>query len=65
MMKKIQRITDSYIRYFNLKDVNLKLILTDDMYECQKKYGFSDEDIHTLDEATARQNWKHVAACMK
>ena len=31
MMKKLQRIMNSYIRYFNLKDVNLQIILTDDM----------------------------------
>ena len=65
IMKDIQRIANSYFNYFKLRDVNLKFILADDMYECQKNYGFSDEDIKTLDEATARQNWKHVAACMK
>ena len=59
IMKDIQRIANSYFNYFKLKDVNLRFILADDMYECQKNYGFSDEDIKTLDEATARQNWKH------
>lgn len=65
MMKEIQRIANSYIRFFNLKDVNLRFILTDDMYSCQKEYGFVERSAKTLDETTARQNWKHVAACMK
>ena len=65
MMKKLQRIMNSYIRYFNLKDVNLQIILTDDMYSTQKNYGFVDRDAKSLDEATARKNWKYVAACMK
>ena len=65
MMSRLKRIMDSYVRYFNLKDVNLQMILTDDIYTCQKNYGFSESDIRTLDEATARENWKHVAACMK
>lgn len=64
-MKKIQRILDSYMKYFKLKDINMQIILTDDMYSCQKNYGFTDRDAKSLDEATARKNWKHVAACMK
>ncbi len=64
-MKDIRRIADSYFRYFKIKDVHLQFIMADDMYECQKKYGFSDEDVKSLDEATARHNWKYVAACMK
>lgn len=65
MMKKVMRIKNSYFRYFNIKDNDLQFILTDDMYACQKNYGFTDEEVKSLDEATARQNWKHVAACMK
>ena len=44
IMKDIQRIANSYFNYFKLKDVNLRFILADDMYECQKNYGFSDEE---------------------
>jgi hypothetical protein len=65
MMNDLKRITDRYIQYFKVKDPNFLLILADDMYECQKKYGFEDRTAQTLDEATARHNWKHVAACMK
>ena len=65
MMKTINRIMNSYFRFFKIKDLNLQVILTNDMYETQKKYGFSDEKIRSLDEKTARKNWKHVAACMK
>ncbi len=61
----IQRIMNSYIRFFKVKNLNVQVILTDDMYESQKNYGFSDKEIQSLDEATARKNWKHVAACMK
>ncbi|MCI6859379.1 MAG: hypothetical protein MR867_08825 [Eubacterium sp.] len=56
---------NSYMQYFKLTDLNLQVVLTDDMYTCQKKYGFNREDPSSLDEATARKNWKHVAACMK
>lgn len=65
LMQKIMRIKRSYYNYFNIKDTDIQFVLADDMYECQKNYGFCDEDIQTLDEATARHNWKHVAACMK
>lgn len=65
LMKKIMKIKQSYYNYFKIKDTDIQFVLTDDMYECQKHYGFCDSDIKTLDEATARQNWKHVAACMK
>ena len=65
MMKTINRIMNSYFRFFKIKDLNLQVILTNDMYETQKKYGFSEEKIRSLDEKTARKNWKHVAACMK
>lgn len=65
LMKKIMRIKQSYYNYFKVKHTDLQIILTDDMYECQKHYGFCDTDVKSLDEATARQNWKHVAACMK
>lgn len=65
MMARLQRIMNSYVNYFKLKNVNLQLVLTDDMYSCQKNYGFTENDIRSLDEATARANWKHVAACMK
>ena len=61
----IQRIMNSYVRFFNIKNLNTQVILADDMYEVQKNYGFVDEEIKSLDEATARKNWKHVAACMK
>ena len=37
IMKEIQRSANSYFYYFKLKDVNLRFILADDMYECQKK----------------------------
>ena len=56
---------NSYIQFFKIKNLNVQIVLTDDMYTCQKKYGFNKEDSQTLDEATARKNWKHVAACMK
>ncbi len=62
-METLQRIMNSYVQYFHKKDLNLQLVLTNDMYSTQKKYGFNDRK--SLDEATARQNWKHVAACMK
>ncbi len=65
LMAKLKRIMNSYVNYFNLKDMNLELVITDDIYSCQKKYGFSETDIRKLDEATAKKNWKHVAACMK
>lgn len=65
LMDKINKIMASYIRYFNIKDLNLQIILADDIYEEQKKYGFLDTDIQSIDEATSRANWKHVAACMK
>lgn len=65
MMKTINRIMNSYFRFFKIKDLNLQVILTNDMYETQKKYGFSEEKVRSLDERTARKNWKHVAACMK
>lgn len=64
MMKELQRITGRYLQYFNIKDPNLQIVLANDMYECQKNYGFTDR-AKTLDEATARKNWKYVAACMK
>ena len=65
MKKTINRIMNSYIQFFKIKNLNVQIVLTDDMYTCQKKYGFNKEDSQTLDEATARKNWKHVAACMK
>ena len=65
MMKTINRIMNSYIQFFKIKNLNVQIVLTDDMYTCQKKYGFNKEDSRSLDEAAARKNWKHVAACMK
>ena len=65
MRDQINRIMKSYVRFFKIKNLNLQIVLTDDMYTTQKKYGFNDEDIKSLDSATARKNWKHVAACMK
>ena len=65
LMKDLQRITGRYLDYFKVKDCDFRLILADDMFECQKKYGFDDQKIRSLDDASARQNWKHVAACMK
>ncbi len=65
LMKKILRIKQSYFKYFNIRTKDLQFVLTNDMYECQKNYGFTESDVKTLDEASARQNWKHVAACMK
>ena len=65
LMKDLMRITNRYLDYFKVKDCDFRLILADDMYECQKKYGFDDQKIRSLDDATARQNWKNVAACMK
>ncbi len=65
MMPTIRRIMNSYTRFFKIKNLNVQIILTDDMYTTQKKYGFNDEDIQSIDSATARKNWKHVAACMK
>jgi hypothetical protein len=65
LMKDLMRITNRYLDYFKVKDSDFRLILADDMYECQKKYGFDDQKIRSLDDATARQNWKNVAACMK
>ena len=41
---------NSYFRFFKIKDLNLQVILTNDMYETQKKYGFSEEKIRSLDE---------------
>ncbi|MDO4977786.1 MAG: hypothetical protein Q4E53_11055 [Eubacteriales bacterium] len=64
-MARLQRIMNRYVEYFNLKDVNLELVITKDMYETQKNYGFSETDTQRISEAVARQNWKHVAACMK
>ena len=48
---------NSYIQFFKIKNLNVQIVLTDDMYTCQKKYGFNKEDSQTLDEATARKNW--------
>lgn len=65
LMKELQRITNRYLDYFKIKDCDFRLILADDMYESQKQYGFNNQKIQSLDEATARKNWKYVAACMK
>lgn len=65
MMARLNRIKSSYLRYFDIKDRDLQMVITDDMYSCQKKYGFSDSDIRKVNEAAARASWKHVAACMK
>ena len=63
--EKLNKIKTSYMNYFHIRDNDLQVIVTDDMYSCQKKYGFTESDIRTLNEAAARANWNHVAACMK
>ena len=50
MKKTINRIMNSYIQFFKIKNLNVQIVLTDDMYTCQKKYGFNKEDSQTLDE---------------
>lgn len=65
LIKTINRIMKSYIRFFKVKNLNVQIVLADDMYEAQKNYGFVENTEKSLDEATARKNWKYVAACMK
>ena len=63
--KQIQKIKTSYMNYFKIKGDDIQIIITDDMYNCQKKYGFTETDQKILNEAAAKANWNHVAACMK
>ncbi len=62
---RLNKIKTSYMNFFKIDDHDLQVITTDDMYTCQKNYGFTESDIRVLDEAKARANWAHVAACMK
>ena len=48
MKKTINRIMNSYIQFFKIKNLNVQIVLTDDMYTCQKKYGFNKEDSQTI-----------------
>ncbi|MEE1228529.1 MAG: hypothetical protein U0K57_06125 [Lachnospiraceae bacterium] len=64
-MATLERIMGRYTSYFKKNDLNLQVVLTNDMYATQKNYGFNDQDPKSLDEATAKKNWKHIAACMK
>ena len=52
MMKTINRIMNSYIQFFKIKNLNVQIVLTDDMYTCQKKYGLIKKT-RSLDEAAA------------
>lgn len=62
---KINRIASRFVEHFNITDMNFQLIIADDLYEAQKAFGFNDTEVKSIDEATARANWKNVAACMK
>ncbi|MBR5047290.1 MAG: hypothetical protein IKX76_03540 [Eubacterium sp.] len=63
--QKLNQIKTSYMNYFKVKDKDLQIITTDDMYSCQKNYGFTESDLRILDEAKAKASWNHVAACMR
>jgi len=48
--KQIQKIKTSYMNYFKIKGDDIQIIITDDMYNCQKKYGFTEDDQKVLNE---------------
>lgn len=48
MMKTINRIMNSYIQFFKIKNLNVQIVLTDDMYTCQKNMVLIKKTLEAL-----------------
>lgn len=48
MKKTINRIMNSYIQFFKIKNLNVQIVLTDDMYTCQKNMDLIKKTLRLL-----------------